>query len=69
VSNTKDPADKKWLQKLAKNTGQSRSFLAAEAINECLGLNEWQVAGIQRSRDRREAVFLFALKDQEEGIG
>jgi RHH-type rel operon transcriptional repressor/antitoxin RelB len=69
VSNTKDPAVKKWLQKLAKSTGRSRSFLAAEAINDYLGLNEWQVAGIQRSRDRREAVFLFVLKDQEEGIG
>ena len=69
MSNTKDPAVKKWLQKLAKSTGRSRSFLAAKAINDYLGLNEWQVSGIQRSRDRREAVFLFVLKDQEEGIG
>jgi predicted transcriptional regulator len=42
VSNTKDPVVKKWLQKLAKSAGRNRSFLAAEAINERFGLNEWQ---------------------------
>ena len=54
-----DPASKKRLEKLAKSTGRSRSFLAAEAINEYLDLNEWQVAGIQRavaSLDRGEGV-------------
>jgi hypothetical protein len=39
-----DPTSKKRLEKLAKSTGRSRSFLAAEAINEYLDLNEWQVA-------------------------
>ena len=34
------------LQKLAKSTGRSRAFLAAEAIEEYLDINEWQVAGI-----------------------
>ena len=42
-----DPVIKKRLEKLAKRTGRSRSFLAAEAINEYLDLNEWQVSGIQ----------------------
>ena len=54
-----DPASKKRLEKLAKSTGRSRSFLAAEAINEYLDLNEWQVAGIQNavaSLDRGEGV-------------
>ena len=37
------------LEKLAKNTGRSRSFLAAEAINEYLDVNEWQVAGIKQA--------------------
>jgi RHH-type rel operon transcriptional repressor/antitoxin RelB len=49
----------KRLEKLAKSTGRSRSFLAAEAINEYLDLNEWQVAGIQKavaSLDRGEGV-------------
>ena len=54
-----DPASKKRLEKLAKSTGRSRSFLAAEAINEYLDSNEWQVAGIQKamaSLDRGEGV-------------
>jgi predicted transcriptional regulator len=40
---------KKRLEKLAKSTGRSRSFLAAEAINEYLDLNEWQVTGVQNA--------------------
>ncbi|MBI3515213.1 MAG: ribbon-helix-helix protein, CopG family [Proteobacteria bacterium] len=44
-----DLATKKRLEKLAKSTGRSRSFLAAEAINEYLDVNEWQVAGIKRA--------------------
>jgi predicted transcriptional regulator len=54
-----DTAAKKRLEKLAKNTGRSRSFLAAEAINEYLDINEWQVAGIKaaiESADRGELV-------------
>jgi len=54
-----DAAIKKRLEKLAKSTGRSRSFLAAEAINEYLDLNEWQVTGIQKavaSLDRGEGV-------------
>jgi RHH-type rel operon transcriptional repressor/antitoxin RelB len=41
-----DHSTKARLEKLAKNTGRSRAFLAAEAIEEYLDLNEWQVAGI-----------------------
>lgn len=44
-----DQAVKKRLEKLAKNTGRSRSFLAAEAINDYLDINEWQVAGIAQA--------------------
>jgi RHH-type rel operon transcriptional repressor/antitoxin RelB len=54
-----DAAAKKRLEKLAKSTGRSRSFLAAEAISEYLDVNEWQVAGIKRaitSLDRGEGV-------------
>jgi RHH-type transcriptional regulator, rel operon repressor / antitoxin RelB len=54
-----DAAAKKRLEKLAKSTGRSRSFLAAEAINEYLDVNEWQVAGIKRaiaSLDRGEGI-------------
>ena len=54
-----DRSIKKRLEKLAKSTGRSRSFLAAEAINEYLDVNEWQVGGIQKavaSLDRGEGV-------------
>jgi RHH-type rel operon transcriptional repressor/antitoxin RelB len=44
-----DPAIKKRLEKLAKSTGRTATFLAAEAINEYLDLNEWQVAGIAKA--------------------
>ena len=44
-----DPVSKKRLEKLAKSTGRSRSFLAAETINEYLDLNEGQVAGIRKA--------------------
>lgn len=50
---------KKRLEKLAKSTGRSRSFLAAEAINEYLDVNEWQVSGIRQamaSFDRGEEI-------------
>jgi RHH-type transcriptional regulator, rel operon repressor / antitoxin RelB len=54
-----DSGVKKRLQKLAKSTGRSRSFLAAEALNEYLDANEWQVAGVKRainSLDRGETI-------------
>jgi len=54
-----DTSVKKRLEKLAKSTGRSRSFLAAEALAEYLDVNEWQVAGIKQataSLDRGEGV-------------
>lgn len=54
-----DAAAKARLEQLAKSTGRSRSFLAAEAINEYLDVNEWQVAGI------RQAI---ASLDEDQGV-
>jgi RHH-type rel operon transcriptional repressor/antitoxin RelB len=54
-----DATVKKRLERLAKSTGRSRSFLAAEAISEYLDVNEWQVARIRRSiasLDRGQSV-------------
>ena len=54
-----DADAKERLERLAKSTGRSRSFLAAEAINQYLEVNEWQVAGIKHaiaSLDRGEGV-------------
>jgi RHH-type rel operon transcriptional repressor/antitoxin RelB len=61
-----DASAKKRLERLAKNSGRSRSFLAAEAINEYLDVNEWQVAGIRQaiaSLDRGEGVPHQQVKD------
>jgi RHH-type transcriptional regulator, rel operon repressor / antitoxin RelB len=61
-----DVAVKKRLERLAKSTARSRSFLAAEAIEEYLKVNEWQVAGIKKaidSLDRAEGVPHQDVKD------
>jgi RHH-type rel operon transcriptional repressor/antitoxin RelB len=61
-----DSAAKKRLERLAKSTGRSRSFLAAEAIKEYLDVNEWQVTGVKRaitSLDRGEGVPHEQVKD------
>jgi RHH-type rel operon transcriptional repressor/antitoxin RelB len=52
-------ATKRRLENLAKVAGRSSAFLAAEAINEYLDLNETQVTGIKTamaSLDRGAAV-------------
>jgi predicted transcriptional regulator len=54
-----DRSAKTRLQKLAKSTGRSRAFLAAEAIVAYLDTNEWQVAGITKalsSLDRSKGI-------------
>jgi RHH-type transcriptional regulator, rel operon repressor / antitoxin RelB len=61
-----EPHVKKRLEKLARSTGRSRSFLAAEALNAYLDVNEWQVAGIKQaisSLDRGEGVSHKEVKD------
>ncbi len=60
------PQVKKRLEKLAKSTGRTRSFLAAEALSAYLDVNEWQVAGVKRalvSLDRGEGVSQQEVKN------
>jgi predicted transcriptional regulator len=60
-----DPADKERLEALARSTGRSRSFLAAEAIKAYLDINEWQVSGIRdamAATDRGEGVSHEAVR-------
>jgi RHH-type rel operon transcriptional repressor/antitoxin RelB len=52
-------AIKKRLEKMARSTGRSRSFLATEAICAYLDTNEWQISGIAAalsSLDGGEAI-------------
>ena len=61
-----DEADKERLEALARSTGRSRSFLAAEAIAEYLEVNEWQVAATRAamdSLDRGERVAHEDVRD------
>jgi RHH-type rel operon transcriptional repressor/antitoxin RelB len=47
--------------------GRTRSFLVAEALNEYLDANEWQVAGVKRaiaSLDRGEGVSHKVVTDR-----
>jgi predicted transcriptional regulator len=43
-----DPKLKKQLDRLARATNRTRSFLAAEAIREYVSLNEWQIQEIRK---------------------
>jgi RHH-type transcriptional regulator, rel operon repressor / antitoxin RelB len=43
-----DETAKVRLQALAESTGRSSSFLAAEALETYLDLQEWQVAAIKK---------------------
>lgn len=43
------------LDKLAEMTHRSKSFLAAEAINEYLALQEWQIAEIKKGVTEADA--------------
>jgi predicted transcriptional regulator len=61
-----DRSAKTRLQKLAKSTGRSRAFLAAEAISAYLDTNEWQVAGITKalsSLDRDKGIAHARIAD------
>ena len=46
---------KEKLDKLARGTMRSRSFLAAEAINDYVNLNGWQVAEIEKAIGEADA--------------
>jgi RHH-type transcriptional regulator, rel operon repressor / antitoxin RelB len=59
---------KKRLEKLAKSTGRSRSFLAAEAINGYLDVNEWQVTGIKHAIASLDAGLGIPHEDVEKWV-
>jgi RHH-type transcriptional regulator, rel operon repressor / antitoxin RelB len=54
-----DKATKDRLEKVARHTKRSKSFLAAEAIEEFLSVQEWQERRIRDARasaDRGEVI-------------
>jgi RHH-type transcriptional regulator, rel operon repressor / antitoxin RelB len=67
-----DETDKARLEALARSTGRSRSFLAAEAIAEYLAVNEWQIAKIRsaiEALDRGERIEHDAVRKWVESWG
>jgi RHH-type transcriptional regulator, rel operon repressor / antitoxin RelB len=58
---------KKKLDKLAKSTQRSRSFLAAEAIREYVALNEWQIEEIKKAIRQADAGD-FATDEEVEAM-
>ena len=63
---------KERLQRLAEGSRRSQSFLAAEAIEEFVSIQEWQIAGIKQalaSLDRGEGVPHEAVKAWVESWG
>jgi RHH-type transcriptional regulator, rel operon repressor / antitoxin RelB len=60
---------KKKLDKLAKATDRSRSFLVAEAIRDYVALNEWQIEEIKKGIREADAGDFASDKEMEETIG
>ena len=61
-----DSKIKKKLDKLAKTTRRSRSFLAAEAIREYVALNEWQIQEIEKAIQQADAGDFATDEEVEE---
>ena len=59
---------KRKLDKLAKATERSRSYLAAEAIREFIALNEWQIAEIKKGLREADAGDFASDKEMEQTI-
>ena len=57
---------KKKLDKLAKTTQRSRSFLAAEAIREFVSLNEWQIEETKKAIAEADAGNFATDEEVEE---
>jgi predicted transcriptional regulator len=51
------------LARLAESTKRSQAFLAAEAIDAFVELNEWQVAAIRRAVEEADAGGPFAADE------
>lgn len=55
------PSERAQLEQLSKATGRTKSYLAAQAINDYLALQAWQIEAIQEGVEAAEqpnAVFV-----------
>ncbi len=60
---------KKKLDKLAKATERSRSFLVSEAIREYVALNEWQIEEIKKGLREADAGDFATDEEMEQTLG
>jgi RHH-type transcriptional regulator, rel operon repressor / antitoxin RelB len=58
-----DETAKARLQALSEATGRSSSYLAAEAVEQYLKTQEWQVAAIKKGLEDAEAGRVVAHED------
>lgn len=49
-----DSETKEKLEKIAKATARTKSYIASEAIREYINLNEWQIQAIKKGIDQAE---------------
>jgi RHH-type transcriptional regulator, rel operon repressor / antitoxin RelB len=64
-----DSKIKKKLDKLAKATERSRSFLVAEAIRDYVALNEWQIGEIKKGLGEADAGDFASDEEMKQTIG
>jgi RHH-type rel operon transcriptional repressor/antitoxin RelB len=50
-----EPSVKEKLEQIARATAQTKSFLIADAIQDYLAINEWQVKAIEEGIKQAEA--------------
>ncbi len=59
---------KKQLDRLSKSMSRSRSFVAAEAIQEYVSVNEWQIAEIKKAVAAADRGEFASAKQVEQGL-
>jgi RHH-type transcriptional regulator, rel operon repressor / antitoxin RelB len=59
---------KNQLDRLSKSMNRSRSFLAAQAIQEYVSLNEWQINEIKKAVAAADRGEFASTKQVEQGL-
>lgn len=63
-----DPKLKKQLDRISKSMNRSRTFVAAQAIEEYVSINEWQIAEIKKAVAAAEGGEFASAKQVAQGL-
>jgi len=63
-----DPKLKNQLDRLSKSMNRSRSFVAAQAIQEYVSVNEWQINEIKKGLAEADAGDFVSEKEMRQTI-